>query len=395
MRLTVADGLGGRFGLFINLNNQNNLVLANFLAVRRFNRPAPDFFDHFFAAHFYILTLIYYNTIHTMSTTIANILKIFYHFRVTAAEYEKLYIAARGKWPKLVRSVMRELKIVYTDSADKIAAQLRAAAAAGRSALTIDMLADLQAQLMSAAEAIAARLQAEVPRIVTEGYAQYAKIDNAMISELMGATVSAAGLASMTVAVNNRLIANLLNRTWQDGYTFSERVFQVGGDYQEQIKRLVASGIAQGRGTIKIAKDIQDYVAKGRGGLPVEYGNAKFGDVVAKKVDWRALRIARSELGASMQEASIEQGLNNPAALDLFDWVRINTQIHDCECPALAAGSPYKAANVPARPHANCMCQLRPRLKDLNTVADDITRWHNGEHVEYLDEWAARYRSMS
>jgi len=338
---------------------------------------------------------IMYNTIHTMSTTIANILKIFYHFRVTATEYEKLYIAARGKWPKLVRSVMRELKIVYTDSADKIAAQLRAAAAAGRSQLTLDMLSDLQAQLMSAAEAIAARLQAEVPRMVTEGYAQYAKIDNAMIAELMGATVSAAGLASMTVAVNNRLIANLLNRTWQDGYTFSERVFQVGGDYQEQIKRLVASGIAQGRGTIKIAKDIQDYVAKGRGGLPTEYGNAKFGDVVAKKVDWRALRIARSELASSMQASALQQGLNNPASAGLFNWVRINTQIHDCVCPELAAGSPYKAADVPAYPHSNCACAVRPVLKDLNTVAADIARWHNGEHVEYLDQWAARYRSMS
>jgi len=345
---------------------------------------------------------IIYNTIHTVSTRIATFIKIFYHGTVTASEYEKLYIAARGKWPKLVRSVMRELKIVYEDSANKIAAQLRAAAAAGRSQLTIDMLADLQAQLMSAVEAIAARLQSEIPIMVTAGYSQYAKIDNAMIAELMGTTVSAVGLASMTVAVNNRLIANLLNRTWQDGYTFSERVFQVGGDYQEQIKRLVASGIAQGRGTIKIAKDIQDYVAKGRGGVPVEYGNAKFGDVIAKKVDWRALRIARSELGASMQEASIEQGLNNPAATQLFDWVRINTQIHECICPELASGSPYKSPgttldrpDVPARPHANCMCQLRARLRDLNTVADDIARWHNGEQVEYLDEWAARYRSMS
>lgn len=314
---------------------------------------------------------------------------------MTAQEYENLYIAARGKWPSLVRSVIRELKIVYTDSADKIAAQLRAAAESGKSHITLDMLSDLQAQLMSAAEAIAARLQREVPIMVTAGYEQYAKIDNAMIAELMGATVSAEGLASMTVAVNNRLIANLLNRTWQDGYTFSERVFQVGGDYQEQIKRLVASGIAQGRGTIKIAKDIQDYVAKGRGGLPPEYGNAKFGDVVAKKVDWRALRIARSELGASMQEATLEQGLNNPAALDLFDWFRINTQIHDCECPNLAAGSPYKAAEIPARPHSACMCQIRARLRNLNTVADDIARWHNGESVPYLDEWAARYRSMT
>jgi hypothetical protein len=287
---------------------------------------------------------------------------------------------------------MRELLVVYNQSADAMATRLRAEAAAGHAQVTLDMLAAMESQLMSAAEAIAAALQRELPLMVTEGYTQYAKIDNAMIAELMGATVNASGILGMTVAVNNRLIANMLNRVWQDGYTFSERVWKVGSDYQEQIKRLVASGVAQGRGTIKIAKDIQTYVNKGRAGLPIEYGNAKFGDVIAKKVDWRALRIARSELGAAMQEATLEQGLNNPAALDLFDWFRINTQIHDCECPALAAGSPYKAADVPARPHSNCMCQIRARLRDLNTVVADIAKWHNGEQVGYLDEWYARYR---
>jgi hypothetical protein len=318
---------------------------------------------------------------------------------VTAKEYEKLYVAARGKWPKIVRSVMAELHIVYQSSADAIATRLRAEAAAGHAQVTLDMLAAMESQLMSAAEAIAAALQRELPLMVTEGYTQYAKIDNAMIAELMGATVSASGILGMTVAVNNRLIANMLNRVWQDGYTFSERVWKVGSDYQEQIKRLVASGVAQGRGTIKIAKDIQTYVNKGRAGLPVEYGNAKFGDVIAKKVDWRALRIARSELGAAMQEASLEQVDSNPGASGLVNWVRINTQIHDCICPDLAAGSPYQVPGrdlgrpeVPARPHANCLCACRPILRDLTTVADDIARWHNGEQVGYLDEWYARYR---
>jgi len=325
-------------------------------------------------------------------------------FCVTNQQYQALYIAARGKWPRLVRNLMRELQTAYTASADRIAAQLRAAAESGKSQLTIDMLTDLQAQLMSGAEAIAAMLQKTVPEMVTAGYANYAKIDNAMIAELMGATVTAEGLATMTVGVNNRLIANLLNRTWQDGYTFSERVFQVGGDYQEQIKRLVASGIAQGRSTIKIAKDIQDYVAKGRGALNPEYGNAKFGEVVAKKVDWRALRIARSELGASMQEASIEQAALNPAATGLVNWVRINTQIHDCKCPELAAGSPYQIPGrdlgrpeVPARPHSNChpagtiILTSKGNMPIENVMPGDIVVSHDGSTNKITHKWINQY----
>ncbi len=220
--------------------------------------------------------------------------------------------------------------------------------------------------------------------------------NNSMIA---GMNETKAGLEAMTVSINNRLITNLLNRTLQDGYTFSERVWQTGADYQVQIKRLLASGIAQGRGTAKIARDLGDYVKKGRAALPKGYTEAKFGDVVVKNVDYRALRVVRTELGTSMQEASIEQSWSNPAATQLFNWVRINTQIHECVCPDLAAGSPYKAPgapldrpDVPGRPHPNCMCQVRPILADLDTVAADIARWHNGEQVEYLDSWYARYR---
>jgi hypothetical protein len=318
---------------------------------------------------------------------------------MTAKQYEKLYVAARNKWPVLTHSAMREIKKAYADAAEKISAQLRAAAASGKSQLTIDMLADLQAQLMSASESVAAALQKEVPATVSAGYYLYAPIDTAMTAKLVGDTVTKAGLEAMTVSINNRLIANLLNRTLQDGYTFSERVWQTGADYQIQIKRLLASGTAQGRGTAKIARDLGDYVKKGRASLPKGYTEAKFGDVVVKNVDYRALRVVRTELGTSMQEAAIEQSWSNPAATQLFNWVRINTQVHECVCPDLAAGSPYKAPgapldrpDVPARPHPNCMCQIRPILMDLDTVADDIARWHNGEQVGYLDEWYARYR---
>jgi hypothetical protein len=158
----------------------------------------------------------------------------------------------------------------------------------------------------------------------------------------------------MIMQVNNRLISDTINRMYQDGYTLSTRAWEIGQDYQTQITRLINSGIAQGKSVAEIAGSIGEYTSGGIEALGSEYAGAKWGNVVVKNVDWRALRLVRSELGASMKIGAVMQGEMNPASTGLYDWVRVNNQQHDCTCPDLAAGGPYAAANIPAQPHANC-----------------------------------------
>jgi len=99
------------------------------------------------------------------------------------------------------------------------------------------------------------------------------------------------------------------------------------------------------------------------------------------------LRLVRSEMGQSQQVSAVAQGRANPACTGWYDWVRINTAQHDCECSSLAANGPYKTENVPGYPHPQCFCQIRPKLIDLNQFESDLARWESGESVPYLDEW--------
>jgi hypothetical protein len=246
---------------------------------------------------------------------------------------------------------MSEIKAAYA-----LAAEAVEAAFADASGLAAERLSSINTQLAQATATIAESLLAEVPAVVSAGQSLYGAIDAELLGDLFAGSeaVTRTGIENMIVRINQRLIADTVNRMYQDGYTLSSKCWEIGGDYQTQITRLINSGIAQGKSTADIARSIGDYTKGGIGSLDKAYTSAKYGDVVVKNVDWRALRLVRTELGASMKIGAVMQGEQNPGCTGEYDWLRINTAQHSCLCPDLAAGSPYKAADVPSQPHPNC-----------------------------------------
>lgn len=252
--------------------------------------------------------------------------------------------------PTLILAIMKDIKAVYADASKEVASEFLDA-----SGLAAERIASIQSQLDGATQAIAQAINSGVIAGVDQVTGLYGGINEKLLADLIsGMVVTKDGIHNMVVGVNNRLILETINRMGQDGYTLSTRCWQIGADYQEQITRLITSGQAQGRSIADIARDIGDYTTGGVKTLPGGYTQAKYGDLVVKNVDWRALRLVRSEMGQSQQASALAQGKANPACLGLYDWVRINTQQHDCECSSLAAGSPYKEENVPGYPHPNC-----------------------------------------
>jgi hypothetical protein len=112
---------------------------------------------------------------------------------------------------------------------------------------------------------------------------------------------------------------------------------------------------------------------------------------MGKDVSYPALRLARSELYASMQQTALWAGRVNPGATDLYDWIRSTHEDWGCACPELAENSPYTYQTAPSYPHPNCLCRLVPRLRDRREFVSDLARWSQGQPVEYLDNWKASY----
>jgi len=184
--------------------------------------------------------------------------------------------------------------------------------------------------------------------------------------------------------------------TFRFPYSLSKSVWNTVNHTEEKILNAVWGGIAQGRDIRSVSDDLMVYVRQGPTVIPGRWGKLKPGSAEYVRrfgkagVDYRAIRIYRSELYRNLQEEAVREARNNPACSGEFDWVRFPGTDFECEiCDDLVAKSPYKEP-VPAYPHPNCLCNLRPRLKDHDDFINELRAYVNGEPGgEAIERWAA------
>jgi hypothetical protein len=319
---------------------------------------------------------------------------------VTSAEYQQAYIRARKQWPNLTRQAMIELRRTYQAAGRLAAAAVRDSTRAGLSSITSAQYSQLQRQLMEGVNRINVALAAKAPAVVKTGFQTYAKIETRYLIDSVrraGATqaIPPVLIRQFYVGLSNRVVEDVIRRVFSNGYSFSTRVWNAAMDFNTQINQVVSTGLAMNRDVVSIARDINVYVREGKFSVMKRYGSlirgqSDFTRRIRLKVDYRALRLVRSELGASLQNASVQMGELNPASTHIYDWVRVNTEEWNCVCPELEENSPYRTESVPGYPHSNCMCQVRPRLMNNNVFVADLQRWVAGADVPYIGDWAAR-----
>ncbi len=322
---------------------------------------------------------------------------------MTAAQYVAAYRRARATLSDVTRETMMELKRTYIEAAKRAAAEMAKAELAGAAELTTKSWAQIEQALLEGAREIQRAIDESIVLAVKDIAGNVTQIDETYLREAIaksGAGLDLVKVKNLFVDASDKVLRSLVNRVFTDGYTYSERIWRVGQAYQDAMKRVITSGLGAGRDVIDIAADLNAYVKSGRAGLMKRWGkliegNSDFARRIRKDVDYNALRLVRSELYMSLQDAARLDGQINPACNGLYDWVRFNTTDWGCECPDLAAGSPYTEDELPDYPHPSCECQIRPRLMDGNDFLRDLKRWSNGESVDYLDQWNREYYQLA
>jgi hypothetical protein len=326
---------------------------------------------------------------------------------MTAREFEAALRAARLTYPKLTRQALANMLKAYEEAGRLAAEKILTAEIMDYSHITVESWTQIQRALEDGANLIREELGLQVRSTINRGTAITAEAHTAYIMDAVeaadaGSRITEVGIRNVFSIVNAKVLRSTLNRVFTDGYSFSQRVWQVGTQYQNDIKNLISAGLAQGRDVIDIAKDLSGYLRKGKPWLVNQYGpdlirgTKEFLARIGDRVDARALRLIRSELYMSLQEASKDQGHLAPSCTDMYDWVLQGArQSWDCDCPDLAAGGPYKYEEVPDYPHPNCCCEIRPVLRDRAEFIDDLTRWVAGDDVSYLDNWGKNIYSQA
>lgn len=315
---------------------------------------------------------------------------------MTKREYLSAYRSVRKATPRQIRTAMTQVKKAYITAAEEVADKVRIAELAGVSDFTTHSWKQIELQLAQAIEGVTEVLDEEATQAVGNMASRVTAIDQKYLTDVSD-VLDGVKISNMYVRVNEELITHMATRLFADGYTYSERIWRVGELFQTDMKQVLLAGLSQGRDPVEIAEDLTRYVAEGKVKLMKRYGKLEAGTRdfvkrIPRNVDYRAMRLVRTELYSTLKEAGILAGERNPGALDLYDWVMQSGRADwDCECPDYARGSPYTAAQVPVQPHPNCGCYVVAHLRDRDEFVDDLARWADGESVDYLDEWAEKY----
>lgn len=349
---------------------------------------------------------------------------------MTQTEYNALYAAASRQFPKISRSALIKMRGIYSDAMVDVSLELTKAILTNKADITIEAFIsilqqltasykstneqlildqlieskislhisnwpDIKEKISAGSESIREALTTIIPNTVSTGNTALTNIHESYLIDIImlsGGKISAVGLSNMFLSVNNILVANIAGRIWQDGYNFSNRVWNVGLEFQEDIKRIILSGLAQGRDIIDIAADLNVYVQSGKQKLITRYGALRSGTSafirrIRKQIYYPSLRLIRSELYASLQENAKYMGKVNPACIGLYNWIRATHEDFNCACPEFAAGSPYTLSALPGYPHPNCLCRIQPILRNIRDFQADLKTWVNGGDVPYINDW--------
>jgi hypothetical protein len=189
--------------------------------------------------------------------------------------------------------------------------------------------------------------------------------------------------------------------TFHQSYSLSKSVWDTVNQTEKQILDVVRGGISQGRDIKKISADLMAYIQGGSQVIPGRWGKLETGtrEYVRRLgktgIDYRAMRLYRSEKYRSLQEAAVEDGQSNPACTGEYDWILMPGRgTWNCDCPDIAAAGPYKADNIPPYPHTrhpNCDCLVEPRLKDHDEFIQQLRDYVHGEDTpgaHEIEKWA-------
>lgn len=319
---------------------------------------------------------------------------------MTNEEFNKLTRQAWKQYPIITADVMQELQDVYLEAAELAKAEVLRAEREGLSELTVQSKNAISQQLDRGVGIINDATNKALAQGVEGVLSIEDSITNAWLLDAtkeagVGASViTSKGLEALNLIVREQVLAITVSRQFADNYTLSERVWESASLYKTDMNRVINLGLAQGKDNIKIAEAMSDYIKGGREALTraktygkISRGNGRLYSRISKNADWRALRLIRSEEYMSLQAAAVQRGENNPGSTGLYNWVENDFVFFPCECPSLAANSPYTAEEIPSYPHPNCLCTIEQILRDQQEFVEDLVKWTKGESVPYIDKW--------
>lgn len=307
--------------------------------------------------------------------------------RTSSEEFDRYLKAARARLLRGQTASVAEIRSIYRRAAEQVARDISRRLPGSPSARHLRVIQD-------ALEEAAIGLRQEVLNATLRG------IDLSLRSSLtaaeqialgmLGPVFQAGGIRAVYHSVNRRAVLAFATRTRFDGLRLSDRVWREGSRWRTGLSNVLEESVARGASARDVATDVRRFLQPG----PVEPHHLatrrRLG--IGRNVDWRAMRLARTEMGTAYREGTIIGNQGIPSYLGVQWSLSLSHPIADI-CDDYASGGPngngiYPAGTEPSTPHPNCLCDVSPVHEDPDQFADRLGEWLDdpSSHPD-LEEW--------
>lgn len=186
----------------------------------------------------------------------------------------------------------------------------------------------------------------------------------------------------------------------EDGLKLSERIWNIGQHNKKIMSDIVRAGA--GEDVVTVARSLESYVKKGKTSIAANYPNMikRMESRIPANLDYKALRLARTELTAAYGEGVIASAKATPV-VKYVKWVISSSHPRKDICDTNANGGPngngiYEAMSCPIYPaHPNCICTLQPAPENTTVVVDKLKAWlKNPQSQPEIEEWYQTHYKM-
>ena len=173
-------------------------------------------------------------------------------------------------------------------------------------------------------------------------------------------------------------------KIYNEKWYLSDAIWADQKNKLRDINTIITNGVAAGKTTYEIAKDLEIYVDP-KAVKPWAW--SKVYPVSTKVIDYNAQRLARTVIAHAYARATTREAKNNPLSEGIM-WHSALSE-RSCEICIERNGKVFAPDDLPLD-HPNGLCTYTIVTPTMEEIADRLADWVNGADDKELDEWYAK-----
>lgn len=259
-------------------------------------------------------------------------------------EYEKIAKEIRKRVSRLTLQQQRELLKLYDDAIKELAEK---ADKSKTKNLTKRWAKDYLKELEKVRKELAKELNKSIKGYTTKA----AKIGTEVEQQILSKAFKLAGIdpgdhfTTMFSRVQDKVVKDIISgNLYKDKRTLSQRIWNYTNEFGKDIQYMINRGLLEKKSAIELAKDLEEFV-KEPARRETDWGKV-YPDLINKRVDYNAMRLARTSINHAYQTASIQSSNMNPF-VEGIEWRSALIHGRTCDLCRERHGRVYPVKSVP------------------------------------------------